>query len=135
MIELDVNLSDCHCPICWEEEFLVPRVIKCGHIFCFPCILQYLSVSEEDDQRRHCPLCGESFDKRDLKTVNIQHFKLPKVDEIVILKLIERDNCSIVNRNVIENQNKFETSFHFESNTEYETRIKIADNFRELLVG
>jgi hypothetical protein len=31
------------CPICMEDfsECTAPRVTKCGHIFCYPCLLQY----------------------------------------------------------------------------------------------
>ena len=31
------------CPICNEKEIVAPKITKCGHIFCFPCILQYLN--------------------------------------------------------------------------------------------
>jgi hypothetical protein len=36
-----INASDVQCPICMEplEKILTPRITKCGHIFCWPCIL------------------------------------------------------------------------------------------------
>lgn len=43
------NQSDSHegasCPICLSSP-TAPRMTKCGHVFCFPCILHYLSVHE-----------------------------------------------------------------------------------------
>lgn len=47
------------CPICREEEMVAPQITKCGHIFCWPCILHYMlyhSENEETDCRK-CPLC------------------------------------------------------------------------------
>lgn len=34
------------CPICLSPP-VSPRMTKCGHVFCFPCILHYLTLSEE----------------------------------------------------------------------------------------
>ncbi|KAI5436376.1 hypothetical protein KIW84_022740 [Lathyrus oleraceus] len=39
--------SPTQCPICLEHP-LCPQITSCGHIFCFPCILQYLLLGEED---------------------------------------------------------------------------------------
>lgn len=33
------------CPICLSPP-TAPRMTKCGHVFCFPCILHYLSISD-----------------------------------------------------------------------------------------
>ncbi|KAL0566979.1 hypothetical protein V5O48_015015 [Marasmius crinis-equi] len=40
---------------------------KCGHIFCFPCILHYLGTSENKWAR--CPLCFDSVTSAQLKSV------------------------------------------------------------------
>lgn len=34
------------CPICLSPP-TAPRMTKCGHVFCFPCILHYLSAHDE----------------------------------------------------------------------------------------
>ncbi|KAI8048104.1 hypothetical protein BDF22DRAFT_703939 [Syncephalis plumigaleata] len=40
------------CPICLSKP-VAPRVTRCGHIFCFSCILRYLATDTvEDDMRR-----------------------------------------------------------------------------------
>lgn len=48
------------CPICLEpvEEMIAPRVTKCGHIFCWPCLLQYLDYDRVNSWKK-CPLCSE----------------------------------------------------------------------------
>lgn len=45
------------CPICLSPP-LAPKITKCGHIFCFPCLLRYLDTAERSWAR--CPLCFES---------------------------------------------------------------------------
>ncbi|KAG6811574.1 hypothetical protein H0H92_006823 [Tricholoma furcatifolium] len=54
------------CPICLSAP-TAPRMTKCGHIFCFPCILHYLSNSENKWAR--CPICFDSVNERQLKAV------------------------------------------------------------------
>ncbi|KAJ3890417.1 hypothetical protein GG344DRAFT_77862 [Lentinula edodes] len=54
------------CPICLSPP-TAPRMTKCGHIFCFPCILHYLSVSE--NKWAKCPLCLDSINSSQLKSV------------------------------------------------------------------
>ncbi|KIK70561.1 hypothetical protein GYMLUDRAFT_32606 [Collybiopsis luxurians FD-317 M1] len=54
------------CPICLSPP-TAPRMTKCGHIFCFPCILHYLSTSENKWAR--CPICFDSINSSQLKSV------------------------------------------------------------------
>ncbi|KAG6846100.1 hypothetical protein H0H87_006464 [Tephrocybe sp. NHM501043] len=54
------------CPICISAP-TAPRMTKCGHIFCFPCILHYLSSSEHGWAK--CPVCLDSVHQRELKAV------------------------------------------------------------------
>lgn len=43
---------------------------KCGHVFCYPCLLHYLELSEEKKgQGRRCPVCTDPVLKKDLKSV------------------------------------------------------------------
>ena len=34
--------SEVKCPICLETELLVGRANKCGHCYCWPCIIRYM---------------------------------------------------------------------------------------------
>ncbi|KIY52643.1 hypothetical protein FISHEDRAFT_34869 [Fistulina hepatica ATCC 64428] len=54
------------CPICLSPP-TAPRMTKCGHVFCFPCILHYLNTSESKWAR--CPICGDTINEKELKSV------------------------------------------------------------------
>ncbi|KAI9095505.1 hypothetical protein DFS34DRAFT_626049 [Phlyctochytrium arcticum] len=54
------------CPIClsWPRA---PKVTKCGHVYCWPCLLHYLHLGEKS--WRKCPICYESVYRKDLRAV------------------------------------------------------------------
>ncbi|KAJ6641373.1 RING finger protein 10, partial [Pseudolycoriella hygida] len=52
------------CPICLYYP-VAGKMTKCGHIYCWPCVLHYLSLS--DQLSRNCPICNEMVSKNDLK--------------------------------------------------------------------
>lgn len=56
------------CPICLYPP-MAARITRCGHVFCWPCILHYLSLS--DDRWRKCPICFESVNKEQLRSAFI----------------------------------------------------------------
>ncbi|THH20512.1 hypothetical protein EW146_g862 [Bondarzewia mesenterica] len=55
------------CPICLSPP-IAPRMTKCGHVFCFHCILHYFNTSEKSNWVR-CPLCFDSVNEKQLKSV------------------------------------------------------------------
>ncbi|KAI0375437.1 hypothetical protein BV20DRAFT_960589 [Pilatotrama ljubarskyi] len=55
------------CPICLSPP-TAPRMTKCGHVFCYPCILHLISTSEQPKWVR-CPICFDSVNERQLKAV------------------------------------------------------------------
>ncbi|GET86230.1 hypothetical protein, conserved [Leishmania tarentolae] len=46
------------CPICMEMP-TAPRITECGHVYCLPCILQYMSRQKAAGAPRECPMCHE----------------------------------------------------------------------------
>lgn len=56
------------CPICLSPP-TAPRMTKCGHVFCFQCILHYLGTSENSKWAR-CPICFDSVNEKQLKSVH-----------------------------------------------------------------
>lgn len=56
--------EDPQCPICLYHP-VAGKMTRCGHVFCFPCILHYLALS--DKSWRKCPICYESVHTKDLK--------------------------------------------------------------------
>ncbi|GJJ13241.1 hypothetical protein Clacol_007492 [Clathrus columnatus] len=56
------------CPICLSPP-TAPRMTKCGHVFCYPCILHYLNTSDIADKWIRCPICFDSINEKQLKSV------------------------------------------------------------------
>ncbi|KAF7436414.1 hypothetical protein PC9H_003247 [Pleurotus ostreatus] len=54
------------CPICLAPP-TAPRMTKCGHVYCYPCILHYLNTS--DNKWARCPICFDSVNEKQLKNV------------------------------------------------------------------
>ena len=43
-----------------------PRVTKCGHMFCYACLLQYIDYDNQYAWKK-CPLCADPVYKRDIR--------------------------------------------------------------------
>ncbi|XP_024963738.1 RING finger protein 10 isoform X1 [Cynara cardunculus var. scolymus] len=86
-----------NCPICLEE-LLCPQMTSCGHIFCFPCILRYFLIGEDDHNRecwKKCPLCFMMISSKDLYTIYIENVKQHCVGDIIEFMLLTRDKHSL----------------------------------------
>lgn len=88
------------CPICLSEP-VAPRMAKCGHIFCLPCLIRYMHTSVSDEptssekrQRwRKCPICDDTVHVSDTRPVRFyvgQEKPLPRPEEDVVLRLMMR---------------------------------------------
>ena len=101
--------EESQCPICLYPP-KAAKMTRCGHIFCFACMLHYLSLS--DKSWRKCPICYESVHLQDLKSTTSKHcHRSYKVGDIISMELMTRDKGSLYvtkaneNRNI--NANKF----------------------------
>ncbi|KAK7336160.1 hypothetical protein VNO77_16693 [Canavalia gladiata] len=95
------------CPICLEYP-MCPQITSCGHIFCFPCILQYLLMGEEDhkgDCWKRCPLCFVMISAKDLYTLHITNVKQYRVGDNVEFTFLTRKKDSFT----LSYKNKQET--------------------------
>ncbi|OTA84627.1 hypothetical protein M434DRAFT_400376 [Hypoxylon sp. CO27-5] len=91
------------CPICLSEP-VAPRMARCGHIFCLPCLLRFMNSTNDDEpsQRKEarwkkCPICEDSFRLTEVKPVRFydgQENPLPRPGEDVVLRLMVRDSGS-----------------------------------------
>ncbi|KAK8115888.1 Ring-15 protein [Apiospora sp. TS-2023a] len=91
------------CPICLSDP-VAPRMARCGHIFCFPCLLRFMnSTSEEEPSSRKearwkkCPICEDSFKLAETRPVRFyagQENPLPRPGEDVVLRLMMRETGS-----------------------------------------
>lgn len=86
------------CPICLEYP-LCPQITSCGHIFCFPCILQYLLMGDEDykgDCFKRCPLCFVMISSKELYTIHIESVKQYAVGDTIEFMLLTREKGSFL---------------------------------------
>lgn len=92
----EVRLHVCEapsCPICLYPP-IAAKVTRCGHIYCFPCILHYLALS--DKKWRKCPICYEPVVKEDLKSVVAICHKEFNIGEEIELQLMRRERDSLL---------------------------------------
>ena len=61
------------CPICLDIP-VAAKITKCAHVYCWPCILHYLSLSEKAWAK--CPICFDAIEEKDLKRYSKPHLVL-----------------------------------------------------------
>ncbi|KAL8805786.1 MAG: hypothetical protein Q9200_005286 [Gallowayella weberi] len=87
------------CPICLSHP-VAPRMAKCGHIFCLPCLLRYMhstdetgSYPEKRPRWKKCPICWDSVylsETRPVRWFTGQEGDPPHEGGDVVLRLITR---------------------------------------------
>ncbi|OBR07747.1 Ring-15 protein [Colletotrichum higginsianum IMI 349063] len=86
------------CPICLSEP-VAPRMAKCGHIFCLPCLIRFMNSTDDDSKPgkgarwKKCPLCEDSVYLHETRPVRFyagQESPLPRVGDDVVLRLMAR---------------------------------------------
>ncbi|XP_014215587.1 RING finger protein 10 isoform X2 [Copidosoma floridanum] len=90
-IQSSENLS---CPICLYPP-VAAKMTRCGHVYCWPCILKYLSLSEEPGPK--CPVCYYSVYKAGLKSVKIIiNEDTLNIGNEITLRLMRREKKSLI---------------------------------------
>lgn len=79
------------CPICLSRP-MAGKITKCGHIYCWSCILHYLALSEKKWHR--CPICNEPVYQKDLKSVKMTEVTRYKTGDKICLTLMRREKGS-----------------------------------------
>ncbi|KHN96147.1 Zinc finger, RING/FYVE/PHD-type [Metarhizium album ARSEF 1941] len=86
------------CPICLSDP-VAPRMAKCGHIFCLPCIIRFMHSNIDDAKSakgsrwKKCPICEDIMYLHEVKPVRFyagQESPLPRVGDDVVLRLMAR---------------------------------------------
>mmetsp|Transcript_4165 Transcript_4165/g.12516 ORF Transcript_4165/g.12516 Transcript_4165/m.12516 type:complete len:621 (+) Transcript_4165:351-2213(+) len=95
MVLVNVNAvePDYTCPVCLDA-FSAPKMTPCGHIFCYLCMLQFLSYSSTGHIK--CPLCAELVSEADLKSVEFRKIVPFKEDSEQTVRLLARPKTSMV---------------------------------------
>ncbi|KAI1816245.1 hypothetical protein GGS20DRAFT_583624 [Poronia punctata] len=88
------------CPICLSDP-VAPRMARCGHIFCLPCLLRFMNSTNDEEPSprkearwKKCPICEDSFRLAEVRPVRFhegQENPLPGVGHDVVLRLMVRD--------------------------------------------
>ncbi|XP_022612014.1 RING finger protein 10 [Seriola dumerili] len=81
------------CPICLYAP-LAARITRCGHIFCWPCMLHYLSLSDKSWSK--CPICYEAVHTADLKSVVAMETRQYAVGDVITMRLMRREKGALV---------------------------------------
>lgn len=91
--------QDASCPICLGTP-VAPRMARCGHIFCLPCLIRYMhaeddgkGVPEKRARSKKCPLCWDSIyisETRPVRWYMGQEGLPPQEGGDVVLRLVMR---------------------------------------------
>eukprot|EP00747_Dinoflagellata_sp_TGD_P212481 gnl/TRDRNA2_/TRDRNA2_85569_c0_seq1.p1 gnl/TRDRNA2_/TRDRNA2_85569_c0~~gnl/TRDRNA2_/TRDRNA2_85569_c0_seq1.p1 ORF type:complete len:771 (-),score=181.23 gnl/TRDRNA2_/TRDRNA2_85569_c0_seq1:97-2409(-) len=88
------------CPICLEQDIVVPKITRCGHVFCLPCVMRYFMVLQEQNERhqQRCPVCNEMVGTEDLRSVRFQMTRPLREGDRLTFCLASRETSSVVAR-------------------------------------
>ena len=75
-----------------------PRITKCSHIYCWPCMLQYLEYGRERNWKR-CPLCSDAVYKLDLKHVVVRRSNHYREGQSMKFDLMVRSKANTLVKN------------------------------------
>lgn len=93
------------CPICLEDVMAAPRITKCGHVYCWPCILRFDMYQDGDNKK--CPVCNCVMELTDLRSVTVLKDNLHRVNSKIEMQLMRRSRGSAVALPVKYNEEGF----------------------------
>jgi len=73
------------CPICLEVP-VAPQVTKCGHVFCYACLLHHAASAEK--KWSSCPICFEMVYVEDLRSATLLPTPISSVGDILNMTLM-----------------------------------------------
>ncbi|KAF2007567.1 hypothetical protein P154DRAFT_517243 [Amniculicola lignicola CBS 123094] len=90
--------QEASCPICLGTP-VAPRMARCGHIFCLPCLIRYMHSEDEGKppekraRSKKCPLCWDTIFMNETRPVRWymgQEGEPPREGGDVVLRLVKR---------------------------------------------
>lgn len=86
-----IGATETNCPICLEQP-IAAKITKCGHIYCWTCMLRYLSLG--NGVSVPCPICFVPIYAQDLRSVVSQSYPNQAIGESITMKLmLRRKGC------------------------------------------
>ncbi|OQV07641.1 hypothetical protein CLAIMM_12045 [Cladophialophora immunda] len=92
--------QDASCPICLSTP-VAPRMAKCGHIFCLPCLIRYMHSTDESNpvpekrpRWKKCPICEDSIyisDARPVRWIQGNDVSMLREGGDILLRLLRRE--------------------------------------------
>lgn len=88
------------CPICLEEDVVVPKITKCGHVFCMSCFMRYILIMSQDNGKhiQRCPVCKADVELNDLVSVRFQMTRAVQVGDRTSFILANHEKSSTIMR-------------------------------------
>lgn len=87
------------CPICLGDP-VAPRMARCGHIYCLPCLIRYMHATEEVERQQEkrarwkkCAICHDSIyisETRPVRWYSGQEGPMPRENDDIVLRLVKR---------------------------------------------
>ncbi|EXJ93595.1 hypothetical protein A1O1_01987 [Capronia coronata CBS 617.96] len=88
------------CPICLSTP-VAPRMARCGHIFCLPCLIRYMHSADDANPMpekrarwKKCPICEDSIymsEARPVRWISGNDASMLREGGDVLLKLLMRE--------------------------------------------
>lgn len=88
------TLTPYSCPICLDN-CVASKVAKCGHVFCWPCIVRHFSYNPSKRTGK-CPICFSFITLKELKSVVIETIVDHKEGMSIELLLMKRAKDSSI---------------------------------------
>ncbi|RUS77856.1 hypothetical protein EGW08_014369 [Elysia chlorotica] len=82
------------CPICLDVP-IAAKITRCGHTYCWGCILHYLHVNSSPKIDTICPVCPERIDADKLRSVQTITVPDYKVGDDIEMKLMRKSKGSV----------------------------------------
>eukprot|EP00053_Salpingoeca_punica_P015965 m.148823 g.148823 ORF g.148823 m.148823 type:complete len:801 (+) comp16840_c0_seq1:405-2807(+) len=119
------------CPICLGPP-LAARITRCGHVFCWSCILHHLSTSDKDWHT--CPLCEEHVYEKDLRSVAIRSVQTTRPGDQIHMTLLRRPRDSVVVEAVVSWGKRSEENASSQEDVFWKVRAMSGDDVQRRII-
>jgi len=120
------SVDICTCPICLEKKLVAPKITRCGHIFCWPCLNNYYDYWVNNKINKiipKCPLCKEKINLAEIKSCEIlycvDYVSSLDGDKNLYYNTKEKSNTNLITFNLIMQNKKAPTLY----NTHYDPEL------------